>query len=71
VKSTRDCIDIDALQLGRAVEAYNRGCIFPVVEKGHPPQLRMVARIRDKTLDELSRLFRELLEAGDVDPRYY
>ncbi|KAG6978004.1 hypothetical protein FocnCong_v021628 [Fusarium oxysporum f. sp. conglutinans] len=68
ISSTRDCIGIDTLRLGRAVGAYNRGCIFPVVENGHPPQLRMVTRIRDKTLDELSQVFSELLEVGNVHP---
>lgn len=68
VRSTRGCIGIDELWLGRAVEAHSRGCIFPIVESGHPPQLRMVTRIRDKTLDELGRLFGELLEAGDISP---
>ncbi|KAF6517692.1 hypothetical protein HZS61_003253 [Fusarium oxysporum f. sp. conglutinans] len=68
ISSTRDCIGTDTLRLGRAVGAYNRGCIFPVVENGHPPQLRMVTRIRDKTLDELSQVFSELLEVGNVHP---
>ncbi|RKL08300.1 hypothetical protein BFJ70_g16799 [Fusarium oxysporum] len=68
ISSTRDCIGIDTLRLGRAVGAYNRGCIFPVVENGHPLQLRMVTRIRDKTLDELSQVFSELLEVGNVHP---
>ncbi|KAG7403106.1 hypothetical protein Forpi1262_v018817 [Fusarium oxysporum f. sp. raphani] len=68
ISSTRNCVGIDTLRLGRAVGAYNRGCIFPVVENGHPPQLRMVTRIRDKTLDELSQVFSELLEVGNVHP---
>ncbi|KAM6508532.1 hypothetical protein FALCPG4_018372 [Fusarium falciforme] len=56
-RSTRDRISLDALQLGRAVEPFKKGWIFPVAEAGRPPQLRMVGRIRDKTLDELDRLF--------------
>ncbi|KAF4470696.1 hypothetical protein FALBO_2410 [Fusarium albosuccineum] len=68
IRSTRGYIGIDELWLGRAVEAHSRGYIFPIVESGHPPQLRMVTRIRDKTLDELGRLFSELLEAGGISP---
>ncbi|KAJ4177995.1 hypothetical protein NW767_014965 [Fusarium falciforme] len=48
-RSTRDRISLDALQLGRAVEPFKKGWIFPVAEAGRPPQLRMVGRIRDKT----------------------
>ncbi|KAI8647970.1 hypothetical protein NCS56_01549800 [Fusarium sp. Ph1] len=68
VRSTRDRISLDALQLGRAVEPFKKGWIFPVAEAGRPPQLRMVGRIRDRTLDELDRLFCELLQASSNDP---
>ncbi|KAH6975809.1 hypothetical protein EDB80DRAFT_783899 [Ilyonectria destructans] len=64
VKNTRGRIRLDNLEFGRAVEPYSNGTIFPVVETGHPPQLRMVGYIRDKTLDELERYFSELLQAG-------
>lgn len=67
IKSTRDCINLKVLQIGRAVEPFNGGWIFPVAETGHPPQLRMIERIRDKTLDELDRLFNELLQTSGIN----
>lgn len=62
IKSSRRCVHLGALQLGRAVEPYAQGSLYPVVEVGRPPRLRLVHAIHKKTLDELEAIFSTTLD---------
>ncbi|KAF9776909.1 hypothetical protein IL306_004841 [Fusarium sp. DS 682] len=61
LRCARRTIAIDSFKFGRAVKPGSRGnFIYPLAERGRPPVLRLVDRIRGRTLEELDQLFSEL-----------
>jgi hypothetical protein len=57
LRCARSTIAIDSFKFGRAVKPGSRGnFIYPLAERGRPPVLRLVDRIRGRTLEELDQL---------------
>ncbi|SPJ91963.1 uncharacterized protein FTOL_13617 [Fusarium torulosum] len=55
-------ITTDSFKFGRAVKPGSRGrFIYSLAERGQPPVLRLVDRIRGRTLEELDQLFNDLI----------
>jgi hypothetical protein len=64
-------ITIDSFKIGRAVKPGSRsGFIYPQAERGQPPVLRLVDRIRGRTLVELDQLFGELIVSAKSGPEF-
>jgi hypothetical protein len=61
LQCTATTLFVDAFNIGRAVEPCSNGKIYPLAERGRPPILRLVKRIRNSTLEELDQLFSELI----------
>ncbi|RYC77426.1 hypothetical protein BFJ63_vAg19700, partial [Fusarium oxysporum f. sp. narcissi] len=61
LQCTATTLFVDAFNIGRAVEPCSNGKIYPLAERGRPPTLRLVKRIRNSTLEELDQLFSELI----------
>ncbi|EWY79585.1 hypothetical protein FOYG_17279 [Fusarium oxysporum NRRL 32931] len=62
LQCTGNIIPINSFKIGRAVKpGGGRGGNYPLAERGRPPVLRLVNRIRGRTLEELGQLFSDLI----------
>ncbi|KAH6952333.1 hypothetical protein BKA56DRAFT_682243 [Ilyonectria sp. MPI-CAGE-AT-0026] len=65
---TNNTVSINSFKIGRAVKlGGGREGNFPLAERGRPPVLRLVDRIRGRTLEELDRLFSDLIESAQSE----
>ncbi|KAF5627601.1 hypothetical protein F25303_10754 [Fusarium sp. NRRL 25303] len=67
LQCTATTLFVDAFNIGRAVEPCSNGKIYPLAERGRPPILRLVKRIRNSTLEELDQLFSELIRIAQTE----
>ncbi|KAH8653280.1 hypothetical protein BGZ61DRAFT_573662 [Ilyonectria robusta] len=66
---TSSTIFINSFKIGRAVKPGSRsGYIYPLAEQGQPPVLRLVNRIRGRTLKELDQVFGDLIVSAQSGP---
>ncbi|KAH6960098.1 hypothetical protein BKA56DRAFT_190504 [Ilyonectria sp. MPI-CAGE-AT-0026] len=67
LRCTGPILSIESFAIGRAVEPRSEGKIYPLAERGQPPVLRLVNRIRNRTLEELDQLFSDLIAAAQSE----
>ena len=60
-------ISIESFNIGRAIKPNSKGEVYPLAERGRPPILRLVNKIRDHTLQELDLLFSDLIAAAQLN----
>ncbi|KAH7191241.1 hypothetical protein DER44DRAFT_815737 [Fusarium oxysporum] len=64
---TATTLFVDAFNIGRAIGPCSKGKIYPLAERGRPPRLRLVSRIRNRTLEELDQVFSELIRTAQTE----
>jgi hypothetical protein len=67
LQCTATTLFVDAFNIGRAIEPCSKGKIYPLAERGRPPRLRLVSRIRNRTLEELDQVFSELIRTAQTE----
>ncbi|KAH6983930.1 hypothetical protein EDB80DRAFT_824387, partial [Ilyonectria destructans] len=70
LRRTGPILSVGSFNIGRAIEPCSKGKIYPLAERGQPPILRLVNRIRNRTLEELDRLFGDLIAAAQSEAEY-
>lgn len=71
LQCTSSTIFINSFKIGRAVKPGSRsGFIYPLAERGQPPVLRLVNRIRGRTLEELDQLFSDVIVSAQSGPEF-
>jgi hypothetical protein len=64
-------VTIGSFKIGRAVQSGSRkGFIYPLAERGRPPVLRLTDRIRGRTLEELERLFSDIVRSAQTESEF-
>ncbi|RSL79397.1 hypothetical protein CEP52_017529 [Fusarium oligoseptatum] len=70
LRRTGPILSVESFNIGRAVEPCSKGKVYPLAERGQPPILRLVSRIRNRTLEELDQLFSDLILAAQSEAEY-
>ncbi|KAJ4177929.1 hypothetical protein NW767_014984, partial [Fusarium falciforme] len=70
LRPTGPILSVRSFNIGRAIDPYSKGKVYPLAERGRPPVLRLVSRIRNRTLKELDQLFSDLILAAQSEAEY-
>lgn len=70
LRRTSPILSVRSFNIGRAIEPCSKGKVYALAERGQPPVLRVVSRIRDRTLEEPDQLFSDLILAAQSEAEY-